>query len=193
MSNQQPKRREERVLKITVPNPYFEQSNNVYLIADEELALIDTGIDTDETFEVLKKALAQAGFSIKEIKKIFITHKHPDHFGMASRIQNESGAEVYIHQDDWEDVAHFTERRDEVLEKYAKTMLAWGVPRETVENLIELFKKGSSIAHSVEAQPLKDGDEIPMGSSKIHVLYTTGHTQGSACFLYQNKLFSGSN
>lgn len=179
------------MLKITVPNPYFEQSNNVYLIADDELALIDTGIGTEEAFDVLSKALAEAGFSVKEIKKIFITHKHPDHFGLASRIQNESGAEVYVHQDDWEDVAHFTERRDEVLGKYAKTMLDWGVPKETVETLIELLKKGSGIASSVKAQALINGQQVSIGREKLEVIHTPGHTQGSACFRYENKLFTG--
>ncbi len=181
----------ERVIKITVPNPYFEQSSNVYLIADEELALIDTGIDTDETFDVLKNALAQAGFSIKEIKKIFITHKHPDHFGMAGRIQSESNAKVYIHQGDWEYVAHFTERRDEVLEEYAKTMLRWGVPKEAVDSVIELLKKGSVIARSVKAQMLADGQAVPLGRERIVVVHTPGHTQGSACFRYKNTLFTG--
>lgn len=179
------------VSKIAVPNPYFEQSSNVYLIADEELGLIDTGIDTDETFEVLKKALAHAGFSIKEIKKILITHKHPDHFGMAGRIQSESNAKVYIHQDDWEDVAYFTERRDEVLEKYAQTMLTWGVPKEAVEPVIELLKEGSVIARSVKAQMLADGQAVPLGRQKIVVIHTPGHTQGSVCFRYKDKLFTG--
>jgi len=191
MPNQQSKRHEERVLKITIPNPYFEQSNNVYLIKDEELALIDTGIDTDEAFDVLNKALAQAGFPIKGIKKIFITHKHPDHFGMASRIQSESGAEVYIHRDDWEDVARFTERRDEVLEKYAQTMLRWGVPKGAVDPVIELLKEGSVIARSVKAQMLADGQAVPLGRQKIIVIHTPGHTQGSVCFRYKNTLFTG--
>ncbi len=36
-----------------------------------------------------------------------------------------------------------------------------------------------------------DGDEINFNDEKIKVLHTPGHTCGSVCYLYKNKLFSG--
>jgi hydroxyacylglutathione hydrolase len=38
---------------------------------------------------------------------------------------------------------------------------------------------------------LKDGDSLPLGALKIHVLHTPGHTPGSTCFRIRKYLFVG--
>ena len=38
---------------------------------------------------------------------------------------------------------------------------------------------------------LKDGHSLDVGSLKVHVLHTPGHTPGSVCFLVEGNLFTG--
>ena len=40
-------------------------------------------------------------------------------------------------------------------------------------------------------QALKDGDTLGVGSLRIQVLHTPGHTPGSVCFLVEGNLFTG--
>ncbi len=179
---------EARVLSIQLPNPYFERDNNAYLIDAGELALIDTGIDTPEAFSTLERALTQHGYRVEEIKKIFLTHKHLDHFGLAHRLQEVCGARVYIHQDDQQDVAHFDERYDLIHRLYLEKMCLWGLPRRLIDVIARRFAR---LGRSVSAEALRDGQKIPLGHSELLVIHTPGHTQGSACFLLEDVLFTG--
>ncbi len=38
---------------------------------------------------------------------------------------------------------------------------------------------------------LRDGDQVPLGSAKINILHTPGHTQGDVCYLIPGIVFSG--
>ena len=49
---------------------------------------------------------------------------------------------------------------------------------------------GLSISAPVD-RTLHDGDSLDVGSLKVHVLHTPGHTPGSVCFLVKGNLFTG--
>jgi glyoxylase-like metal-dependent hydrolase (beta-lactamase superfamily II) len=38
---------------------------------------------------------------------------------------------------------------------------------------------------------LKDGDELELGSTKLHIIHTPGHTKGGTCILYEKDLMAG--
>jgi glyoxylase-like metal-dependent hydrolase (beta-lactamase superfamily II) len=179
-----------RILTIRLPNPYFEKENNSYLIDAGELALIDTGIDTPESLSALQGALSQHGYKLEAIQKIFLTHKHMDHFGLARRLQDISGTEVYIHEDDYEGVARFEELYDHINRLYLEKMLQWGIPQQLID-IIAIRSKFAQFGRSVPADTLTDDQIIPIGDAELRVIHTPGHTQGSVCFLVEDALFTG--
>jgi glyoxylase-like metal-dependent hydrolase (beta-lactamase superfamily II) len=179
-----------KVIRITLPNPFFERDNNAYLIDAAELALIDTGIDTPEAFSLLQRVLSQHGYRVEDLQKIFLTHKHIDHCGLARRLQELSGAPVYIHRDDQEDVARFNERHDLINRLYLERMLRWGIPQELIE-VIAVRSQFARLGRSVPADALNDEQIVPMGTAELQVIHTPGHTQGSVCFLLEDALFTG--
>jgi glyoxylase-like metal-dependent hydrolase (beta-lactamase superfamily II) len=87
----------EKVYKIELPIPFPMKTTNVFLIDDSPKTLIDTGIKTDASFEILKKSLEDLGFSFSSIERILITHGHIDHYGQAKKISSLSGAPIYLH------------------------------------------------------------------------------------------------
>lgn len=177
--------------RIAIPNPYFEGASNVYLLRTRtDAILIDTGIGTPQAAELLQKELLALGCSIKEISTILLTHKHMDHFGLARAVVDASGAEVYLHQDDWQDVAFYDERHQEISMLYLEAMQLWGLPQEIIMQMGSVRERFSELARSVPtAKPLRDGEVL--GPLALRVLHTPGHTQGSACFLIGEKLFTG--
>ena len=56
--------------------------------------LIDAGWNTDDAYQTLVAGLDQAGFAIDRVAGVLVTHIHPDHYGLAGRIREASGAWV---------------------------------------------------------------------------------------------------
>src|SRR5437660_1690330 len=83
--------------KLTLPTGMPVGPVNAYLVEGEQLTLIDTGPRSDETFAVLEQAVSAQGYALSDLKRIVITHTHPDHFGLVRRLVDLSGAEIWTH------------------------------------------------------------------------------------------------
>lgn len=182
------------VHQLAIPNPYFEGPTNAWLIQSPHspVVLIDTGIGTEESLGLLQRELSKHNCSFKDIAVILLTHKHIDHCGLARAIQQESGAAVYVHADDWADVAFFEDRHATVSQFYLEAMQRWGIPEEIIAQMADFRARLAELGRSVPtAYKLSDGQTLRWGELEFRVLHTPGHTQGSVCFLLEDKLFTG--
>jgi glyoxylase-like metal-dependent hydrolase (beta-lactamase superfamily II) len=182
------------VRQIAIPNPYFEGPSNAFLIQSPHSPpiLIDTGIGTEESLGLLRRELPHYGCTLKEIAAILLTHKHMDHFGLARAIQDESGATVHVHADDWQDVVSFDDRHEKISQLYLEAMHRWGIPQEIVSQLAGFRTRFATLARSVShAEKLNDDQVLRFGALEFRTLHTPGHTLGSACFLVGERLFTG--
>ena len=104
------------VRRIPVPVPFPEAGGpaNVYVIEEEGggVALFDAGIGTKEGRDAIHAGFAQAGLSLGDIRRIFISHGHLDHYGYARAAQEASGAPVFVHARDHDKVKAATAPRD---------------------------------------------------------------------------------
>ncbi|HEV3213279.1 MAG TPA: MBL fold metallo-hydrolase, partial [Acidimicrobiales bacterium] len=67
---------------------------------DSGVALIDAGWDTPEAWTALCTGLAVAGGTVADVRAVIVTHIHPDHYGLAGRVREASGAWVGLHPAD---------------------------------------------------------------------------------------------
>jgi len=86
--------------RIRLGNSVFEGKNNVYLLQGEETVLVDAGVATEPTRTDLVDGLADYGVEFADVDRIFLTHWHNDHSGLAGEIQQAGGATVYAHEAD---------------------------------------------------------------------------------------------
>ncbi len=170
---------------FTTPTPFPVGRVNNYLIADSQPTLIDTGIGTDRAWEFLESGIGQAGYRVKDIKRILITHGHIEHYGMARKIAEESGAEVFIHSADKEKVLEgYPERSSRELGSvWDQFYRLLDVPVSQVEQIEAFSKFAYTLCRQLEtATPLDDGDRISFDRFELEAVHTPGHSPGTVCF-----------
>ena len=111
MESQKPRRQEQEsareevtevakdVLRMELPisMPGLGHVNCYALLDSEGAALVDPGLPTASSFAALRSRLSQAGLAVKDCHTVVVTHSHPDHFGGASRVLEESGGKLIAH------------------------------------------------------------------------------------------------
>jgi len=169
--------------RITLPMPFRLRHVHVYaLLHDGGVALFDTGMNIPETYSVLDEALATLGKTTRDIDRIFLTHFHADHCGTAGRLQEISGASVYLSQSD-EMRLQYNNRHEELVERARHFFLPQGLPQKAMDNLVKLmavFRK-ATVPFRVDRH-LEPGDTFTLGGRTIEVIAAPGHTAGQMCF-----------
>jgi glyoxylase-like metal-dependent hydrolase (beta-lactamase superfamily II) len=71
---------------------------NMYVIEDERgVAVVDPGLPGKSTWRAVQERLGQAGVPLRRVHTVIVTHSHPDHFGAAGRLAEETGADLMTH------------------------------------------------------------------------------------------------
>jgi glyoxylase-like metal-dependent hydrolase (beta-lactamase superfamily II) len=178
------------VERIVLENPVFdmEGANNAYLLDADEVALVDAGVATDHTRGALERGLAANGYDIADVDHVFLTHWHPDHAGLTSAIQSESGATVHVHEADAPLVAgEFGDlggSRVDALER-------WGVPPDARAE-IEARRSGDGprgygTGDPPTVEPFADGAGFDIGGAELGAVHTPGHTAGETCYVLDSE------
>lgn len=181
-------------IKLPMPEGTLDHAN-VYLIeGDTGNLLIDSGWYTPEAFSTLKEELRSNGFDLKDITQIVITHLHADHYGMAGKIKELSGAKVALSEIEASMIHLRYVNMPPLLDEVSHFLHANGTPQSE----LSLLSKASMPARQfvIPIKPdikLKDGQKISMPPFEFKALLTPGHSPGHVCF-YEPKrklLFTG--
>jgi glyoxylase-like metal-dependent hydrolase (beta-lactamase superfamily II) len=72
---------------------------NCYALEDERgVAVVDPGLPGPQPWDSLVARLGAAGIPLARVHTVIVTHSHPDHFGGAVRIREETGADIVTHE-----------------------------------------------------------------------------------------------
>lgn len=172
------------VERFKIPTPFDMGQMNAYCFSEDDITLM-AGPATDEAYEELVTHLNDLGSAVADVERILITHPHMDHFGIASRIKENSGAEVLAHEDTKDPLAHpkgFFDRRQAFFRPYFMSM---GVPRQIVDTVIELPGPYAEFREPVTVdRELADGDIVDVGD-QVEAVHTPGHASVLVCFITQ--------
>jgi glyoxylase-like metal-dependent hydrolase (beta-lactamase superfamily II) len=168
---------------------------NVYLIrGNQGYLLVDSGWNTDESFNALKKDLAEIGADIKDISQIVVTHVHPDHYGMAGRIKKLSGATIAMHHIEKEFIEPRYVSMEELLHQTDRMLIANGVPHNEMVALRDATVGLEQYAvPTLPDKTFHDGETVTTGMFTFRVVWTPGHSSGHICLYEPEKkvLLSG--
>jgi glyoxylase-like metal-dependent hydrolase (beta-lactamase superfamily II) len=179
---------------ITLPMPFRLQHVHVFaLIHNGKVALFDTGVNTPETLAKLEHSLKSIGKTIQDIDRIYITHFHTDHCGIAGRIREISGALIAMSVIDTQRI-HDDQKGGLDINRIKLFYRAQGLSEKFIEALVELldyFRK-ATIPFRVDIT-LADYECVAVGDKEFEVIPVPGHTSGQVCFFFRNEkiLLSG--
>ena len=169
--------------RISLSNSAFEGDNNAYLFADgSETALIDTGDWMETTREQLEAALDERGLGFADVDRIFLTHWHHDHCGLAGEIQAESGAEVHAHERDAALVEGDEDAWEAMYDRQQRYFEEWGMPEAKREVLLERMADGETTVETPTVTPFEGGETFSVGDADLTAAHTPGHAAGLTMF-----------
>ena len=173
------------VHRVPVPVPFPEAGGpaNVYAIEEDGggLALFDAGIGTREGRDALLAGFRTLGRSLGEVRRIFISHGHIDHYGYARAAQEESGAPVYAQPRDHDKLLG-RDRSAQRLELYAAYLDRLGAPRELLGHVRVHWQDVGRMARPLErVEPIDEGTRLRFAHFSAEVLHLPGHTPGLVC------------
>jgi glyoxylase-like metal-dependent hydrolase (beta-lactamase superfamily II) len=158
------------------------------------VALVDAGWNTDEAWSALNDGLAEAGGSIADVRAVMVTHIHPDHYGLAGRVRDESGAWIGLHPAD----AVMLESRygdtDELVANMFRFLADSGVPEDRLPDLaLASMAIKSMVSMAAPDVLFEDGKEIELPGWSLRTIWTPGHSPGHVCFFSEKHklLISG--
>lgn len=157
---------------LSLPAHRPMDSINMYLLLDDPITLIDAGLGNSATETCIYRALSSADLNWNDLQRVIVTHTHPDHVGLARRLKELSGADIYMHPLEW---IKMVENRADNLHLYH-----WaGIPTEFAE--ISHPSASTPAVPDALVHHLLDGDQIPFDGFSLQVIHTPGHCSGMIC------------
>jgi glyoxylase-like metal-dependent hydrolase (beta-lactamase superfamily II) len=86
-------------LQLPISLPGLGHVNCYALVDGRGAAVVDPGMPGPASWAALEDRLAKAELRVRDVHTVVVTHSHPDHFGGATRLAAEAGAEVVAHTD----------------------------------------------------------------------------------------------
>lgn len=171
---------------------------NIYLIqGDNGCLLVDTGWESEQAFDSLKKQLGEIGTHFEDISQIVATHIHPDHYGLADRLKQLSQAKIALHHLERDLVEPYRDMR-KLMQQEMELMQINGVPAGEFAQWLTQMRATQPEMMKFTPPILPDttlygGEVISVGSFTFKVLWTPGHSPGHICLYEPTKeiLISG--
>jgi len=174
------------ILWARLPLPMQLDHVNVYALDDGDgWTVIDTGFDTSKS-RAMWETLMAGPLGGRPIKRVVVTHHHPDHIGLAGWLQSEHGAELVTTRTSW------LFARMLVLDQHdapvPETVAYWRAAGMSEAVIAErMMEKPFNFADVVAPMPLgftriAEGDHIRMGGRNWLVRIGNGHAPEHATF-----------
>lgn len=179
------------VLWIRMPMPFALSHINLWAVRDGKgWAGVDAGLQTSETAAAWRDLFAQGGVLADGLTRLFVTHMHPDHIGMAGWLTRKFGCRLWMTR----------------LEYLNCRVLAADTGREAPEDGVRFYRRAGWDDNAIEAyrvrfggfgkyvhalpdsyRRLRDGENLTIGEHQWRVVVGNGHSPEHAC-LYNEAL-----
>jgi glyoxylase-like metal-dependent hydrolase (beta-lactamase superfamily II) len=176
---------------------------NCYALEDERgIALVDPGLPGPTSWAALEHRLRQIAVPVSRVHTVVVTHSHPDHFGLAGRLQQETGADMLTHEwfrtwwnpdepvdADLDGVADLDDPSESEVRKDVppwERQTPWGGgayrPPDTMSGVgVAEFRR--QLGEPKPTIRVEDAEVVKLGRREWVAVHTPGHTPDHLCLL----------
>jgi glyoxylase-like metal-dependent hydrolase (beta-lactamase superfamily II) len=139
--------------------------------------IVDTGFNEPDT-----RASWDAVLSDKNIEQIYITHFHPDHFGLAGWLVEKTGVQIQMPAGEFAIVQQLMDA-DALKTTYLPYYIDAGISGDMLEQMMEKRVTYKKVVYKPHADytPVKRGDMLALGGKQWQVVHGAGHTPDHGC------------
>jgi glyoxylase-like metal-dependent hydrolase (beta-lactamase superfamily II) len=183
----------EGIFELRLPIPFEDGLVNCFLFTDgDDVDLVDCGMNSEDSLALIRSSLSELGG--KRLRKLLVTHIHPDHYGAAGVLAGPGLADLYLHRLEVPLVNPRYVELEHLVKEVLTYLLVNGVPAEDAEVLSNSQRALSQVVSPAEPAVQLDGAEtLTLGRTVLRVEWTPGHSPGHVC-LYAAEhglLFAG--
>src|SRR5437588_1363969 len=183
------------VHELRLPIPFEDGHVNCFLLPDgADVDLVDCGMNAPESLELLRRAMREVAGSGATLRRLLVTHIHPDHYGAAGVLTHDWGAQLYLHRLEIPLVHPRYLELDALLAEVHRYLLANGVPEAQAEDMQNASRSfARSVTTAPVAIPLDGAETLELGRRRLRVEWTPGHSPGHVCLFdpADRLLFAG--
>jgi glyoxylase-like metal-dependent hydrolase (beta-lactamase superfamily II) len=178
------------VHRVTHPLPFALNHVHSYAVSGSDgWTIIDAGLGT-RAAERWREALEQLGRP--RVRRVVLTHYHPDHVGGSRALVEVTGAEEVLQGSVDAEFARlmYTDPRD--IAEFQEFLRTHGMPEERVTESVE-HERELLVVPASPTRRLEEGDTVLLGDDEYTVLVLPGHADGHVA-LYDERtgrLFAG--
>ena len=172
------------VVWMRMPLPFVLNHINVWGLEDDDgWAVVDTGMGTDETLAAWRALFATATEQ-RPLTRVFGTHMHPDHIGMAGWLTRKFNCRLWMTQLEYLNCRVLTadtgrKAPEDGVTFYRQAGWSSGAIEDYQARLGNFGKRIHALPDSYRR--IVDGEEIKIGANTWRVIVGTGHSPEHAC------------
>lgn len=169
----------EGIILLRLPLPFALDHINVYLLDEPDgWTLIDCGLDTRKSREAWESVLRSPLVVGRRIRRIVITHHHPDHIGLGGWLSRCLDAPLSMTGGELAVAGRYADPNRDVVAERSEFWREHGLPAEVATELMERMPRYSRHVHELPSEvDVMDSDApLSLGGRTWKAVIGRGHS-----------------